>query len=163
MHALTATKPAEDLVVTIERVIDAPRELVFEAFTDPNHLAQFWGPNGFTSAVREIDLRPGGAFRLEMCAPDGVAYLCEGVYREIVAPERIVYLGGPDCGHACGGGLPPHALVTITFTENGGKTTLSIETRFESASRRAEAVKTGFNAGWAQTLDRLAAFLQTDR
>ncbi|MCI0600158.1 MAG: SRPBCC domain-containing protein [Beijerinckiaceae bacterium] len=159
MTAATAAKKAEDLVVIITRMFDAPRELVFQAFTDPVHIPRFWGPDGFKSTVREMDVRPGGAFRIDMHAPDGATYPCEGIYREVVAPERIVYAGGTDCGHPCGGGLPPGALITITFADHGGKTKLTIDTRFESYAGREAAVEMGFNAGWAQTLDRLAANL----
>ncbi|MCI0466061.1 MAG: SRPBCC domain-containing protein [Beijerinckiaceae bacterium] len=156
MTAATAAKMAEDLVVIITRVFDAPRELVFQAFTDPKHIPRFWGPDGFRSTVREMDVRPGGAFRIDMHAPGGATYPCEGIYREVIAPERIVYTGGPDCGHPCGGGLPPSAVITITFADLGGRTKLTIDTRFESSARRAAAVEMGFNTGWAQTLDRLA-------
>ncbi len=160
MAAATEAKPSEDLGIIITRTFDAPRELVFKMFTDPKHLAEFWGPKGFTSTVREMDLRPGGAFRLEMRGPDGATYPCEGLYREVIAPERIVYSGGPDCGHPCGGGLPPRALVTISFAGHDGKTTLTIDTRFEAAADRDAAVRMGFNTGWASSLDRLADLLE---
>jgi uncharacterized protein YndB with AHSA1/START domain len=146
---------SEDLGIVITRIFDAPRELVFKMFTDPKHLAEFWGPKGFTSTVREMDPRPGGTFRLEMHGPDGATYPCE-----VIAPERIVYSGVPDCSHPCGGGLPPRALVTMIFAERDGKTTLTIDTRFESLADRDAAVKTGFNSGWAQSLDRLADRLE---
>jgi uncharacterized protein YndB with AHSA1/START domain len=151
---------SEDLGTVITRIFDAPRELVFKMFTDPKHLAEFWGPKGFTSTVREMDPRPGGTFRLEMRGPDGATYPCEGLYREVIAPERIVYSGGPDCGHPCGGGLPPRALVTMIFAEDDGNTALTIDTRFESLADRDAAVKTGFNSGWASSLERLADLLE---
>ena len=160
MAAATEAKPSEDLVIVVTRTFDAPRELVFKLFTDPKHLAQFWGPKGFTSTVREMDPRPGGTFRLDMRGPDGGICPCKGVYREVVEPERIVYSGGPDCGHPCGGGLPPRALVTMTFAGHDGKTTLTINTRFEAAADRDAAVKMGFNTGWASCLDRLADLLE---
>ncbi len=95
--------------------IDAPRELVFEAFTDPTHLVQFWGPRVSSVSDCEVDLRVGGAFRVDMRGPDGSTYPCTGIYREIVPPERIVYAGKASDDHPCGGGLPPHSLVTMTF------------------------------------------------
>jgi len=156
MTATTYAEAPEECVVIITRIFDAPRELVFKVFTDPKHLARFWGPTGFTSTVREMDPRPGGAFRLEMRGPDGATYPCEGLYREVIAPERIVYSGGPDCGRPCGGGLPPRALVTIPFAGHDGKTTLTINTRFASAADRDAAVTMGFKTGWASSLDRLA-------
>ena len=129
-------------------------------FTDPKYLAQFWGPTGFTSTVREMDPRPGGVFRIDMRGPDGCIYPCKGIYREVVEPERIVYFGEPDGGHGCGGWLPPRALVTISFAAHDGKTMLTINTRFEAAADRDAAVKMGFNSGWASSLDRLADLLE---
>jgi uncharacterized protein YndB with AHSA1/START domain len=151
---------SDDLVIAITRIFDAPRDLVFKMFTDPKHLVQFWGPKGFTSTVREMAPRPGGAFRIDIRGPDGAIYPCEGLYREVIAPERIVCSGGPDCGHPCGGGLPPRALVTMTFAQHDGKTTLTINTRFETVADRDAAVKMGFNTGWASSLDRLADLLE---
>jgi len=75
-------------------------------------------------------------------------------------PERIVYSGEPDGSHGCGGGLPPRAVVTMTFAGHDGKTTLTINTRFESLADRDAAVKTGFHAGWASSLERLADLLE---
>jgi uncharacterized protein YndB with AHSA1/START domain len=160
MPTTTYANLSEDLVIIITRIFDAPRELVFNMFTDPKHLQEFWGPKGFTSTVREMDPRPGGAFRIDMRGPDGGIYPCTGVYREVVDPERIVYIGEPDGGHGCGGGLPPRALVTISFAGHDGKTTLTINTRFEAAADRDAAVKRGFKSGWASSLDRLADLLE---
>ncbi|MDQ6703481.1 MAG: SRPBCC domain-containing protein [Pseudomonadota bacterium] len=160
MTATTYANPSEDLVIIITRIFDAPRGLVFKMFTDPEHMARWWGPKGFTSTVREADPRPGGAFRIDMRGLDGGIYPCKGIYREVVEPERIVYIGEPDGSLGCGGGLPPRALVTITFAAHAGKTTLTINTRFEAAADRDAAVKMGFNAGWASSLERLADLLE---
>jgi uncharacterized protein YndB with AHSA1/START domain len=110
MTATTYANPSEDLVLVVTRIFDAPRELVFNMFTDPKHLARFWGPAGFTSTVREMDPRPGGAFCIDMRGPDGGICPCKGVYCEVAEPKRIVYIGEPDGSHGCGGGLPPRAL-----------------------------------------------------
>src|ERR1700730_7092158 len=75
----------------ITRVFDAPREMVFKAWTDPKLLAQWWGPKGFTNPVCELDVRPGGAIRVHMRGPDGTVYPMTGVYQEVVEPERIVF------------------------------------------------------------------------
>jgi uncharacterized protein YndB with AHSA1/START domain len=158
MTAIADLAPGEQVIV-ISRTFDAPRELVFNAFTDPEHLAQFWGPEGFTCPSCEVDLRVGGTFRVEMRAPDGASYPCVGVYREIVRPERIVYASTADEGHPCGGGLPPRAVVTMTFTDLGGKTKLTIHTRLQSAADRDAAIVGGFNEGWTDALDKLAALL----
>src|SRR5258705_11639360 len=88
MTAQADTKPLTR-EVTITRLVGAPRELVFRAWTDPKHLAQWWGPRGFTNPVCEVDLRVGGALRIVMRAPNGTEYPMRGVFREIVAPERL--------------------------------------------------------------------------
>lgn len=148
-----------DQVIVISRVFDAPRELVFKAFTDPKHIAQFWGPKGTSNAACKVDLRAGGEFRVEMRGPDGTVYPCTGLYREIVPPERIVYDSTTDDSNPCGAGLPPRSVVTMNFAEVGGKTKLTIHTRLQSAAAREAAIKGGFNSGWADSLDRLAAIL----
>jgi uncharacterized protein YndB with AHSA1/START domain len=155
------TTLAADHEIIITRVFNAPRALVFSAWTDPKHVEQWWGPQGFKSSECQIDLREGGVFRLQMHGPDGVRCPCNGIYREVVEPERIVYIGAPDDGHPCGAGLPPRAIVTVTFTELDGKTTLTIHTRLESAADRDAAVKAGFHPGWSQSLERLAGHLGT--
>jgi uncharacterized protein YndB with AHSA1/START domain len=149
-----------DREIVITRVFAAPRELVFAAWTDPHHVEQWWGPKGFTSFGCEIDLRVGGVFRLQMRGPDATVYPCEGVIRDVVAPERIVYAGASEHEHACGAGLPPRSIVTVTFTEHAGKTTLAIHTRLESEADRDAAVQAGVYPGWSQTMDRLAEYLE---
>ena len=148
-----------DQEITITRVFDAPRELVFAAWTDPRHVERWWGPQGYVSSACEIDLKPGGVFGLLMRGPDGVVYPCKGFFREIVEPERIVYTSGSGDGHPCGAGLPPRAVVTVTFAERDGKTTLTIHTRLQSAADHDAAVNAGYVSGWDSTLERLAEFL----
>src|ERR1700688_4411146 len=84
-----------DREVVFTRVFDAPRGLVFKVWTDPKHVAQWWGPHGFTNPVCELDARPGGAIRIHMRGPDGTIYPMTGVYREIVEPERLVFTSVP--------------------------------------------------------------------
>ncbi len=145
-------------VIVLSRTFKAPRELVFKMFTDPKHLVNFWGPRGFSDTRCEIDLRVGGAFRMQMRGPDGTMYPCTGIYREIVPPERIVYVGTPD-GIGCGAGIPPRATVTMTFEEAGGYTTLTIDTRLHSMADRDAAIATGFREGWNDSFDRLDELL----
>ncbi len=145
---------SRELIIT--RTFNAPRALVWKAWTDPAHVKQWWGPKGFNNAACEADLRVGGRFHLEMCAPDGNVYPCVGIFREIVELERIVYASEAEDGHPCGAGIPPRALVTVSFAEQDGKTTLTLHTRFESAERKQAAVAERFSISWQEALERLA-------
>lgn len=147
-----------ELVMT--RTFDAPRTLVWQAWTDPQHIQQWWGPQGFTGLSCEMEMRVGGKFRLDLRGPDGVDYPCTGTYQEVQAPTRIVYAGEMNEGHPCGAGLPPRSVVTITFDEHDDKTTLTIHTRFESPAQGEAAMQAGYKAGWAQSLERLASTLK---
>jgi len=140
-----------DREIVITRIVDAPRELVWEAWTDPKHVAQWWGPNGFTNTIHEMDVRPGGAWRFIMHGPNGVDYKNDIVYVEVVKPERLVY------SHASA-----KALVTVTFDDQAGKTSLTLRMVFETAAERDHVVKTfGAIEGAKQTLGRLADYLPT--
>jgi uncharacterized protein YndB with AHSA1/START domain len=144
----------------ITRTFDAPRALVWRAWTDPEHVKQWWGPQGFHNETCAADLRVGGNFRLEMRAPDGNVYPCVGTFREIVEPERIVYEGEAAEGHPCGAGIPPHATVTVSFAEQDGKTRLTLHTRFASAERKQAAADARFVVSWNEALDRLTDTLR---
>jgi len=139
------------------RVFDAPRALVFSVWTDPKHLAQWWGPNGFTTTTHAHDFRPGGVWRFVMHGPDGRDYQNRITFDEIVPPERIVYRhGGDDVG-------PVQFTQTVTFEDLGnGKTLLTWHARFPSAEERARVIKEyGADKGLAQTMARLADYLVT--
>jgi len=116
----------QELVFT--RVFDAPRELVFKAWTSPKQVAQWWGPRGFSNPVCELDLRPGGAIRIHMRRPDGTVYPMTGVYHEIVEPERLVFTSA-----ALGGDGSPmfEVLTTVTFAEQNGKTKQTAGARYK--------------------------------
>jgi uncharacterized protein YndB with AHSA1/START domain len=146
--AAAAGAPA--LVLT--RTFDAPRALVFEAWTDPDQLMQWWGPHGFTTPRCEVDLRPGGAIRMEMRAPDGTVYPMAGTYREIVPPELLVFTSGPLDPD---GKLVFEATNTVRFTESAGRTTVTLEVRIASKTPGADKYLQGMEAGWSQSLDRL--------
>lgn len=149
--------------IVITRVINAPRELVFDAWTKPEHLAQWWGPGGFAATVCEVDLRVGGRFRLDLRGPDGIDYPCDGIYHEILRPERIVYSGMADDRHPCGAGIPPHSMVTIHFLAQAPAVTrLSINARLPSVAACEAAVQAGFVAGWKDALERLHLSIETD-
>lgn len=145
--------------VVITRTFDAPRALVWQAWTDPKHVMQWWGPAGFNNESCVSDLRVGGRFQLEMRAPDGKVYPCIGTFREIVVHERIVYDGEAAEGHPCGAGIPPRAVVTVSFASLEGKTQLTLHTRFASAERKQAAAEARFVVSWEEAMGRLGNFL----
>jgi uncharacterized protein YndB with AHSA1/START domain len=152
MAAASEARRSAGREVTITRIIDAPRDLVFKAWTDATHLAQWWGPKGFTNPVCEIDARPGGAMRIVMRAPDGAEYPMTGVFREIVEPERIVFASAAVDEK----GTPVlEALATVTFSAHGDKTKLTVATRAVGLVARADQMLEGMEAGWTQSIDRL--------
>jgi len=147
--------PGEATIV-FTRTVDAPRELVWKMWTDPKHIANWWGPNGFTNTVRAMEVKPGGVWRFIMHGPDGANYPTRVVYHEVVKPERLVYeLGGDDESNN-------HTFrATVTFAEREGKTDIRMANKFPSVAARDAVLKFGAVEGGAQTLDRLAAYLPT--
>ena len=155
MAKASSTTRTTDREILLTRVFDAPRELVFNAWIDPNHIAQWFGPDGFTTTILEMDVRPGGVWRFIMHGPDGVDYPNKIVYVEIVKPERLVYNHFSEDVDE-----PGQFHVTMTFAEQAGKTVLSMQMLFETAAERDRVVKEyGAIEGGEQTLDRLAAYL----
>jgi uncharacterized protein YndB with AHSA1/START domain len=148
--------PTADREIVQTRTFDAPRELVFQAWTDPAHLPHWFGPNGFSVTMQEIDVRPGGMWRFIMHGPDGRDYTNRMVYQEIVRPERLVYLHGEDVDDD-----PGAFHVTILFEEVDGRTHMTQRTVFNTAAQRAGVVAFGAIELGQQTLDRLAAHLRT--
>lgn len=145
--------------IVIERDLDAPRELVFAAFTDPKHLAQWWGPDGFTTTTSRFEFRKGGVWRFVMHGPDGRDYQNLITFDEIIAPERIAYRhgGGDDVE-------PVQFNTTLTFEDLGGKTRLTWHGTFPSAEERARVIKEyGADKGLVQTMARLADYVAAER
>jgi uncharacterized protein YndB with AHSA1/START domain len=155
----TANNPTDERTIVISRTLDAPRELVFAAFTDPRHLSRFWRPSFTTVAACQVELRVGGAFRVEMRGPDGTRYPCTGTYREIVPPDKLVYTATTADDNPCGGGLPPRSLVTITFAAVGDRTRITIVAQLQTPADVAACVAGGYHQGWSESLDRLAELL----
>jgi uncharacterized protein YndB with AHSA1/START domain len=146
-------------MIIATRVFDAPRDLVFEAWTDPKHLAQWWGPTGFTTTTRAIDFRSGGVWRFVMHGPDGRDYENRISYVEIVKPERLVYRhgGGEDVD-------PVQFEVMVAFEDLKGKTKLTMQMVFPSAAERERVIKDyGADKGLAQTLARLGEYVKAMR
>ncbi len=157
MEAATklVNEPA-DRVLVITRIFDAPRSLVFKAWTESEHMARWWGPRGFKSTVLRNELRPGGAYRIHMLGPDG-DHWTQGVYREVVPPERLVMVGS--WADADGNPTRPETTVTLLLEDLGGKTKLTLHNAiFESVTARDL-----HNTGWSSSLDCLADYLATVR
>ena len=152
MAARTKTA-APDRVLVMQRVFNAPRDLVFKAWTDPKHLVHWSCPRAFTLTHCEGDLRPGGAWRSCMRASDGTELWLGGVYREIVTPERLVFTHAWDDRT----GKPGHqTLVTITLAERHGKTEMTFrQTEFESVESRD-----GHRGGWTECFEKLTEYVQ---
>jgi uncharacterized protein YndB with AHSA1/START domain len=138
----------------VTRVIDAPRKLVFKAWTQPEHIARWWGPQGFTTISCQMDIRVGGAYRFGMRSPTGTEHWKRGVYREIVEPERIVFSFAwedPD------GNLGDEVTTYVTFNETNGKTRLTLrQTNFKEMPQRD-----GHVIGWTSCLARFADYMLT--
>ena len=145
----------QELVIT--RIFDAPRELVFRAWTEPQHLARWWGPKDFTNPVCELDLRPGGAILIHMRSPDGTLYPNKGVFQEIVEPERLVM--SSTAIEDAQGQPQLQVLQTVTFEEYNGKTKLTLKAVVTKAGPAATNALAGMEEGWNQSLDRLAESL----
>ncbi len=142
--------------LTLVRVYETPRRLVFKAWTDAGLLAQWWGPKGFTNPLCEFDPKPEGAIRIDMRGPDGTQYPMTGVVREIAKPDKLVFDSSPLDEN----GNPIFEVRTaVKFVERNGKTTVTVHARVGKAGPAAVEYLTGMEHGWSQSLDRLGAML----
>jgi uncharacterized protein YndB with AHSA1/START domain len=146
----------DERVLVITRIFDAPRELVFKAWTEPEQLVRWMGPRGFKSTVVHSDTRPGGTYRIHMLGPSGDDHWTQGVFREIAEPERLVMAGSWADVH--GNPTSPETTLTLTFEQHeSNKTRLTLhQAIFESVTARDE-----HRGGWSSSLDRLAEYVTT--
>lgn len=145
-----------DRCIVIERVFDATRELVWEAWTTPEEIVQWWGPDGFTNTLHEMDVRVGGQWRHIMHGPDGTDYPNHVEYLEVAPPERLVYSHAGEDKHPC----KFHVTVTFEAVGNAGEQTkVTLRQLYETVALRDEYAKCGVIEGGRQTLGRLAGFL----
>ncbi|HEX8359446.1 MAG TPA: SRPBCC family protein [Longimicrobium sp.] len=151
---LETDSPVGEREIVMTRVFDAPRELVFDAWTDPVNIGEWWGPDGFTVTTYERDVRPGGVWRYMMHGPDGTDYDNRMLYTEVSRPERIVYLHGRDLDDD-----PARFEVTVTFADLGGRTEFTARFVFATAEQREQTVRFGAVELGYQTWARLAAHL----
>ena len=157
-----------DREIVITRTFDAPRELVWEAWTEPGYLMRWWAPKGCTTPFCKVDLRPGGKFHYCMRMPEGRDIWGIGVYREIVAPSLLVYTDSfadaqgnpvPPAHYGMSASHPAEALVTVSFEEHEGKTKLTLRHGIPVSVEERK----GAEQGWSEMLDRLAALLRETR
>jgi uncharacterized protein YndB with AHSA1/START domain/ketosteroid isomerase-like protein len=154
MNVHAKVKPVASRTIKVSRSFTAPRALVFSMFTDPTHLAAWWGPHGFTNPVCKVDAKPGGAIVIDMQAPDGTVHPMGGIFHEIVPHERIVFTSFVD--------MPDGKRIleghnTVTFAERDGRTTVTVEAKADGYVDFAARMLAGMEAGWSQSLDKLAA------
>ena len=159
------TARTDDLDLMITRMLDAPRELVFQAWTDPEQLVQWYAPPGCQIHFRQINIQEGGTFHSCIQTPDGFRCWCVGKYAEIVAPERIVFTmasaneDGQQIDSAAAGhdpDWPAETTVTVTLSEVAGQTKLTLT----QTVRESLAKRTGAHPSWIQMLDRLAELVE---
>ena len=148
---LNVTTPT-DREIVLTRTFDAPRRLVFDAFTKPLLLKRWFGPRGWSLVVCEVDLRVGSGFRFVLRGPDGRDMGMSGVYREIVPPERSVHTESFD-------DYPGESVVTAVWVEEGDKTTLTATVLYASQEVRDAVIRSGMEHGAAESYDRLAEML----
>jgi uncharacterized protein YndB with AHSA1/START domain len=150
-------------VLTVERVFDAPRELVFKAWTEADRLARWFGPQGWTLPVCTVDLRPGGVWQYCMRGPNGEESWGRAVYREIVPPQRLVYVDAFTDAQGNVIESMPQLRVTTEFVDQDGKTKLTSRSDFASADDLNAVLAMGVVQGMGETWDRLAAYLASDQ
>ena len=154
---LTVTTPS-DREIVMTRAFDAPPDLVFAAWTDPEHVRHWWGWRTSTMIHCEADVRPGGSWRYVTREADGTEVPFTGVYREVTPPERVVYTEVYDV-EPFNSGEP--AVTTVTFTEEDGRTALTCTTLYPSREIRDAVIQSGMEGGAAESLDRMAEHLAT--
>lgn len=146
----------EDRSIVVSRVLDAPVELAWDAWTDPVHITNWWGPHGFSTTTTEMDISPGGVWRFVMHGPDGVDYLNKVVYQEVERPLRLVYLHSGE-----GDTEDVQFTAVVTFENLDGRTRVTLCSLFPTTEERDRVVREyGAIEGAEQTLARLATFLE---
>jgi len=160
MDAMSNPVEPAPRALVLTRDFDAPRRLVFQAWNEPAQVARWWGPDGFTNPVCELDARAGGAIRIHMRGPDGTLYPMTGTFREVAPPERVVFSSAALDGQ----GRPVlEVLTTVTFTERRGRTTVRLQAQVLEVAGEGTQYVAGMREGWTQSLERLAEHLAATR
>jgi len=148
---------SSEKVMTMTRMINVPREIVFKAWIDPAQLKKWWGPNGFTNPVCNVDAKPGGEILIHMRAPDKKIYPMAGEFHEIVEPERLVLT---TAALDKNGNRLFEVLNTVTFSDENAKTKLSFHAAVSNITEEGKSYIEGMNDGWIESIDRLAEFVE---
>lgn len=148
-----------DTDITFTRTFDAPRELVFEAFSKPEHIKHWWGRRGWPVTYCTIDFRPGGIWHYGMTNGGGTMVWSKAVYKEIVRPQRVVYVSGFSDAEGGDNDSAAPALSTVQFEEAGEKTTLSVHIQYASAADLEVYVLRGMAEGYTETFEHLSRHL----
>jgi uncharacterized protein YndB with AHSA1/START domain/predicted enzyme related to lactoylglutathione lyase len=166
-----STIQLNDQEFQITRLFNVPRDLVFKAWTDPTHFTQWWGPQNFTGLHCNLDVRPGGSWRITMRSPDGIEYPIKGEFRQVTPPELLVMtIDLSEHPHDWHDLVNPtrdktnprpalNLLMTATFESQADRTRLTVKIRFDSNTLRDSMAKLGMGQGWSQSLDRLDLLL----
>lgn len=157
MTSTTKAAPVSDRELVLTRIIDAPREKLFKAWTDPELLKQWFAPLPWTTSAAELDVRPGGASLFVMRDPDGNEFPNRGVYLEVVENERLVFTDA--FTRAWEPSEKPFMTAIVTFEDIGGKTRYTARARHWTVADREAHEKMGFHEGWGQCADQLAALV----
>ena len=159
LAAATPTQDSRTLVIT--RMLNAPRELVWKMFSDPYHLAQWWGPRGYTNRVEKLDFRTGGKWLHVMIGPDGKELPTDNDIVEVTPPRRIVFRNAPADPKVFGDNPPPGFTKTLTFDAVDGGTLLKLVCSFDKPEHKDAVVRRGFSHGTNESFDKLEAHLAT--
>jgi uncharacterized protein YndB with AHSA1/START domain len=154
MSAVAERAAVGERELTLTRVIAAPRERVWRLWAEPKHLARWWGPHGVTNPVCETDVRVGGQMFIHMRAPDGVIHRMTATYVEVTPPERLVFLAFAEDRD---GKIALECPAIVTLAEEGGRTLMIVHVHAVGLAASAAAMLVGMDAGWSQSLDKLAA------
>jgi len=155
MNMTSSDENRKELALT--RIFDAPRTLVFRAWTDPRLVAQWWGPKDFTNPVCELDARPGGAIFINMRGPDVVDFPMNGLFQEVKEPERLVFTSSAFTDDH--GKDQLEVLNTVSFDEVNGKTKVTLHAKVLRMTPQTTAAVDGMDEGWSQSLERLNALV----
>ncbi len=154
MSKLTLVAEPGKQEILMTRVFNAPREMVFKAYTDPKHIAQWWGPKGVTITIDQMELRPGGIWRYVEHDAEGQEFAFHGVYHAIRGSEQLVYTFEFE-------GMPGHVLLeTVTFDEQDGQTRMTDKMVFQSVEARDGMLGSGMETGATESMDRLAELVE---